>query len=380
MSRLDARARTVKGGPASTPPAPADRVAAGAEAGTRAPARPRTVGGPRVAAATAGSLLVVVALALVGLAAGSSSLGVADVVRTLAGGGTPAQELIVLDLRLPRVAGALVVGACLGLAGALTQTFARNPLATPDILGVTSGAGLGAVAAIVLAGGGYSVTGGLLSVGVPAAAVAGALVAAVAVYALSWRGGVDGYRLVLVGIGATAALGGLTSWLVARARITDAAAASQWLVGSVSGISWASVWPALVVFAVVAPLAATQTRALDVSQLGDDLSRGLGVAVQRHRLVVLACAVLLTAAAVSAGGPLEFVAFVAPQLARRVAGTGRPPLAASATFGALVVVAADLATRTLLPGEVPVGIVTAVVGAPYLIWLLVRHRREDRPA
>jgi iron complex transport system permease protein len=346
----------------------------------RATGRPDRTGSRRVVLATAASALVLLLLAVAGLAAGSSSLGVADVVRTLLGAGTPAQELIVLELRLPRVAGAVVVGACLGLAGALTQTFARNPLATPDILGVTSGAGLGAVAAIVLAGGGYAVTGGLLSVGVPVAAVVGALVAAVAVYALSWRGGVDGYRLVLVGIGATAVLGGLTSWLVARAQITDAAAASQWLVGSISGISWASVWPALLAFAVVAPLAATQRRPLDVSQLGDDLSTGLGVAVQRHRLVVLACAVLLTAAAVSAAGPLEFVAFVAPQVARRIAGSGRPPLAASATSGALLVVAADLATRTVLPDEVPVGIVTAVVGAPYLIWLLVRHRREDRSA
>jgi len=355
-------------------------VASPGPAAGRSSARRGAAGRGRLLGATLASVVVVVVVALVAVSAGSSSLGVGDVLRTLVGAGTPAQELIVLELRLPRVAGALVVGACLGLAGALTQTFARNPLATPDILGVTSGAGLGAVAAIVLAGGSYAVTGGLLSVGVPVAAVVGALVASIAVYGLSWRSGVDSYRLVLVGIGATATLGGLTSWLIARAQITDAAAASQWLVGSLSGVSWSSVWPALLVLAVVAPLAATQTRALSVSQLGDDLSTGLGVAVQRHRLLVLGCAVLLTAAAVSAAGPLEFVAFVAPQLARRVTGTGRPPLAASATLGALVVVAADLVTRTLLPDEVPVGILTAIVGAPYLIWLLIRHRREDRPA
>ena len=365
------------------PPAPAPgrkeaRVAAPTPpADRRGPGRTRRT---RLVVATGASAVVVVLVSLVGVAAGSSSLGLGDVVRTLVGLGTPAQELIVVDLRLPRVAGALVVGACLGLAGALTQTFARNPLATPDILGVTSGAGLGAVSAIVLAGGSYAVTGGLLSVGVPVAAVVGALVTSVVVYGLSWRGGVDSYRLILVGIGATATLTGLTTYMIARAQITEAAAATQWLVGSLSGISWASVWPALVVLAVIGPLAATQSSALEVSQLGDDLSTGLGVAVQRHRIVVLACAVLLTAAAVSASGPLEFVAFVAPQLARRLTGTGRPPLLASAVTGAFIVVAADLVTRAVLPSEVPVGILTAIIGAPYLIWLLIRGRREDRSA
>lgn len=346
-------------------------------AGSRGGA-PGTSRRTRLVVATGASLVVLVVVAVLAVSAGSSSLGVTDVVRTLLGAGTPGQELIVLELRLPRVVGAVVVGACLGLAGALTQTFARNPLATPDILGVTSGAGLGAVSAIVLAGGGYAVTGGLLSFGVPVAAVLGALVTSALVYGLSWRGGIDSYRLILIGIGMTASLGGLTSYLVARAQITEAAAATQWLVGSLSGMSWSSVWPAVVVLAVIAPLAATQTRALDVSQLGDDLSTGLGVAVQRHRLAVLVCAVLLTAGAVSAAGPLEFVAFVAPQVARRLTGTGRPPLVGSAVIGGLIVVGADLVTRTLLPGEVPVGILTAIIGAPYLIWLLIRHRKDER--
>jgi iron complex transport system permease protein len=269
-----------------------------------------------------------------------------------------------------------LVGAALGLAGALTQTFARNPLATPDILGVTSGAALGAVAAIVLAGGSYSVGAGALTLGLPAAAAIGALGTAAVVYGLSWRSGVDSYRLILVGIGATAALTGVTSYLIARAQLTEASTAAQWLVGSLSGVSWASVWPVLVAVAVLTPIALTQSSTLSVSLLGDDVSTGLGVAVQRHRLVIVACAVLLTAAAVSAAGPIEFVAFVSPQIVRRLAGTARPPLLASAVVGALVVVGADTLSRTVLPGEVPVGIVTAVIGAPYLIWLLTR--RKDR--
>ncbi|WP_066039477.1 FecCD family ABC transporter permease [Herbiconiux solani] len=331
----------------------------------------------RVVLSTFACLVAALVLAVLGILAGSSSLTVPDVLRTLVGAGTPGQELIVLELRLPRVVGGLVVGAALGLAGALTQTFARNPLATPDILGVTSGAALGAVSAIVLAGGSYSVGAGLLTLGLPAVATIGALVTAGLVYGLAWRGGVDSYRLILIGIGATAALGGITSYLIARAQITEAAAAAQWLVGSLSGISWASVWPVIVVLVVITPIALLQSRALEISQLGDDISTGLGVNVQRHRLIVIVCAVLLTAAAVSASGPIEFVAFVAPQIVRRLARTGRPPLLASAFMGAVIVVGGDALVRGVLPGEVPVGIITAIIGAPYLIWLLTRRRERE---
>lgn len=332
----------------------------------------------RVVIVTLGVFLGVIALGLVGVVAGSTAMTIPDVVRTLLGGGTSSQELIVWELRMPRVLGGLLVGACFGLAGALTQTFARNPLATPDIIGVTSGASLGAVAAIVLAGGSYSVGAGLLTLGLPAIAIVGALITSAIVYGLSWRSGVDSYRLILIGIGATAALGGITSYLIARARITEAAAASQWLVGSLSGISWASVWPPLVALAVITPIALLQSANLQVSELGDDVSTALGVAVQRHRVIVIVCAVVLAATAVSASGPIGFVAFVAPQIARRLTRTGRPPLLASALVGSLIVLGGDAFVRGILPGEVPVGIITAIVGAPYLIWLLTR--RSERKA
>ncbi|UFS57501.1 FecCD family ABC transporter permease [Subtercola endophyticus] len=331
----------------------------------------------RVLVVTLVCLLVAIALGLIGIVAGSSSLSVVDVARTLAGGGTHGQQLIVFELRLPRVAGGLLVGAALGLAGALTQTFARNPLATPDILGVTSGAALGAVSAIVLVGGSYTVGAGALTLGLPAVATVGALVTAAVVYGLSWRGGIDSYRLILIGIGVTATLGGITGYLIARAQITEAASASQWLVGSLSGISWASVWPVLIALVVVTPLALVQSSNLEVTQLGDDISTGLGVALQRHRLIIIVCAVLLCAAAVSAAGPIDFVAFVAPQIARRLTRTARPPLLASALLGAIVVVGADALARGVLPGEVPVGILTAVIGAPYLIWLLTRRSKRE---
>jgi len=330
----------------------------------------------RVLTATLSCLLAGLAVFTAGIAAGSAGLSVLDVLRTLSGNGTRATEFIVYELRLPRAAAGAAVGLCLGLAGALTQTFSRNPLATPDILGVTSGASAGAVVAIVLGGGGYSVGAGLLGFGIPVVATVGGLVAAVAVYGLAWRGGVDSYRIILIGIGVTASLGGLTSYLLVRAQVTQATAATQWLVGSLSGVSWASVWPMLVALALVTPVALAQSAPLDISQLGDELAVGLGVSLQRHRLVVIAAAVLLTAAAVSAAGPVEFVAFAAPQAARRLAGTARPPLLTSAVAGAVLVLGADVAARTAFGTELPVGILTAVIGAPYLIWLLTRRKER----
>ncbi|GAA2228494.1 iron ABC transporter permease [Herbiconiux moechotypicola] len=331
----------------------------------------------RVVIVTLACLVAAVLVGLIGIVVGSSSLTIPDVVVTLFGGGTGSQELVVFELRMPRVLGGLLVGAALGLAGALTQTFARNPLATPDILGVTSGAALGAVAAIVLGGGSYAVGAGLLSLGLPVVAALGAIGTAVIVYGLAWRGGVDSYRLILIGIGATAALMGVTNYLIARAQITEAQAASQWLVGSLSGISWASVWPVLIALVVLVPVALLQSSRLDLGLLGDEMATGLGMAVQRHKLLVIACAVLLTAAAVSASGPIEFVAFVAPQIALRLAGSGRPPLVASALMGALIVAGGDAFARAVLPDETPVGIVTAVIGAPYLIWLLTRRKHRE---
>ncbi len=347
-------------------------------AGSAAPARSRPRRRPRLLSVTIACAVVAVAAGVLGVAIGSTTLPIDDVVRALLGAADPSQEFIVLTFRLPRVAGALLVGGCLGLAGALTQTFSRNPLATPDILGVTSGAAAGAVATIVIGGGGYAVGSSLLGFGIPVVATVFGLATSAVVYGLSWRGGVDSYRLILIGIGTTAALTGITSYLLVQAQITQAAAASQWLAGSLAGVSWVSVWPVLVVLVVVAPIAATQSSALEVGRLGDEVSVSLGLALQRHRLIVIACAVVLTSAAVSASGPVGFVAFVAPQIARRLTGRGRPPLAASALLGAALVVLADLVGRAAFPWEVPVGIVTAIVGAPYLIWLITRRRAQER--
>ena len=331
---------------------------------------------PRVVVVTLAALVLAVVLLVTSVAIGSSALSPFDVVRTLAGGGTDVQRLIILELRLPRALTGALVGLALGVAGALTQTFTRNPLATPDVIGVTAGASTGAVAAIVLGGGTYSVSAALLSGGIPVAATVGALLASAVVYGLGWRGGVESYRLILVGIGVGSVLTAITSYLLVRAQISQAAQASVWLVGSLSGVSWAGLWPLLAVTVVAVALSVVASTALGISQLGDETAIAVGLNLQLHRLAVIGLAVLLTAAAVAAAGPVGFVAFVVPQIALRVAGASRPPILLTGLIGASLVLAADLGGRTLFPSEVPVGLLTTVVGAPYLIWLLIRHRKE----
>ncbi|MET7402173.1 iron chelate uptake ABC transporter family permease subunit [Dactylosporangium sp. NPDC005572] len=317
----------------------------------------------------AAGLAATAAVAVVSIGQGSFTIAPADVVDVLLGGGTGAQRLVVLDLRLPRILTALLVGAALAASGALTQTFTRNPLASPDVLGVTNGASLGAVAVIVLAG--------PASGAVPLAALAGGLVAATLVYLLAWRRGIDGYRLVLVGLGVGEIVQSGVSWFLVRAEIVDAARATVWLNGSVAGADWAQVRPLAAALAVLLPVAVATSFTLQALQFDDDVTRSLGVRLQPARLAVVLTAVALAAAAVSAAGPVEFVAFVVPQIALRLCGGSRPPVLVSAILGALLVSAADLAARTTLPDrELPVGLVTAIVGAPYLLWLLVRTNRR----
>jgi iron complex transport system permease protein len=321
-------------------------------------------------------LVVLVLTAAVSLGRGDYPIGVPQVLGALVGGGEETQRLIVLDLRAPRIVVAVLVGLALGMSGALVQTFARNPLASPDVLGVTQGAAIGAVVVLVL--GGTTTAGGLVGgLGLPAAALLGGLVTAFAVFGLAWRRGVDGYRLVLVGIGLSAAAQAVVSYLLSRSAIWDAAAANVWITGSLNGRGWDEALPLALALLVLVPVALAMTRVLGVLQFGDETARSLGVRVPLAQGAVVLVAVALAAFAVSAAGPIQFVALVVPQVAVRLTGGSRPPLLASGLLGALLLVAGDLVARTALPATFPVGVVTAVVGAPYLIWLLVRGRRRS---
>ncbi|MFJ4097175.1 FecCD family ABC transporter permease [Kitasatospora sp. NPDC089913] len=308
------------------------------------------------------------------IALGDFPIGLPQVVATLFGGGERVDQFVIMDLRLPRAMAGLVVGVALGVSGALTQSIARNPLASPDILGITGGASAVAVFLVTVSGGSAAAV--VSSVGLSGASLLGGLGTGLLVYFLAWRRGVDGFRLILIGISVSAVMEALTTWLLATADIRDVARAQAWLVGSLDNRSWDEVgtalWGVLAVLAVVTG-AAFQFKPM---HFGDDVAAGLGVRHTRVRAVLLLCAVLLAGFAVSAAGPVPFVAMVAPQVAMRLTRYPTPPLVASGAVGALLLIGSDLVARTALPVTLPVGVVTAAIGGPFLVYLLVRANRR----
>ncbi|GAB4064916.1 iron chelate uptake ABC transporter family permease subunit [Angustibacter speluncae] len=277
-------------------------------------------------------------------------------------------------LRLPRLLEGLLVGLGLGAAGALFQSVLRNPLASPDVIGVTQGASVGAVTAVLLLG----TTGALL----PLMALAGGVVVGAVLYLVSWRAGLSGHRFVLSGIGVAYLATSFTGYVFTRAQVRDAQVALQWLSGNLAQASWEAVAQLALALAVLLPLTAAVGARLEVLLLGDDASRALGLRTERVRLAVVALGVLLASFATAAAGPVAFVALVAAPVARRLRRDGTAALLTSALVGGVLVVTADLVAQYVLRLDqpVPVGIVTGVIGGPYLIWLLATRRRttEDR--
>ncbi|MGI5424876.1 FecCD family ABC transporter permease [Streptomyces sp. CA-179760] len=302
---------------------------------------------------------------------GDFPIPAADVLRTLFGQGNEGQEFIVNELRLPRVLVGLLVGASLGLGGALFQSISRNPLGSPDVLGLGQGATAGALTMIVL----FSGDANQVALG----ALVGGLVTGLAIYVLAWKRGVHGYRLVLVGIGVSAIVTAVNGYLLTKSDIVDAARAVVWMTGSLDGRDWDQVWPLLGLCAVLVPLALCNARGLRMIEMGDDVSYALGVRVERVRLLLMVAAVLLTASATAAAGPVSFVALTAPQLARRLTRSPGPNLLPSLCMGAALLVTADwLSQRAFGAEQLPVGVVTGVLGGVYLLWLLVTERRAGR--
>ncbi len=323
--------------------------------------------------------VVLVLASAVNLGRGDYPIGLGDVLATLFGGGGESQRFIVLELRLPRSLTGALVGGALAVSGAIFQAVARNPLASPDIIGITWGASAAAVFVIVLGGGMSAVGGTFAAVGVPIAALVGGLLSATAIYALAWRRGVQGYRLVLVGIGINAVLVAAVNWLLTVAQIYQAAQAQVWLNGSLNARSWDDVVSVSIAMLVLVPAALILTFVLGGLRFGDDTARGLGIRVNGARTGLLLVAVGLASVATASAGPIAFVALVSPQLAQRLCRSPSPPLGVSMLLGAALVVVSDVIARTAFGGtELPVGVVTAVLGAPYLLFLLARHRREAR--
>lgn len=339
--------------------------AAGAVAALRR--RDRRRGGLVVGALVTG----LVALSVLALGLGAVALSPGEVVGGLLGtdGGS---RFIVTGLRLPRLALGLAVGAALGLAGAILQAVVRNPLASPDIVGLTGGASAAGVLAI-----GAGLTGAAVGV----AALVGALGAAALVFGLSGRG-VTGARFVVVGVAVAFLAQGVLGYALTRASLTEARSAYFWLVGSVGTAPWADVARVGVVVGVVAVLLLLARRPLGAVGLDDDTARAIGAPPVRTRVGAIVLSSVLAAVAVAVAGPVAFVAFVSGPIARRLRGRGAA-IGTAALVGAVVVVAADLVAQHALPGSLqpPVGLVTGAVGAPFLVWLLVRgQRRTEVPA
>ncbi|GAB4081111.1 FecCD family ABC transporter permease [Modestobacter muralis] len=352
----------------ATLPRPAARAAAPAPPGTwRLALGGRSVLLDRRAAlaATALAALVVVAVA-VSLAVGTARLPLTHTLPAVFGSGSDREVLLVQRLRLPRVAAALAVGAALGTAGVLLQTLARNRLATPDTVGLNDGATAFAVASVVAVS---------TSISPSAFALVGAATAAALALGLAGGAGTHGYRFLVVGLGVGAALGAVTQLMLARAAIDDANAAFPWSVGSLNSRSATSVAVLAGGLAVALPVAVVLGRQLRLLRLADAVVVGLGTRVKRVRLAVIATAVVTAGLAVATAGPLGLVALLAPEIARKAAGPRVVPVFGAALAGALVVLLADLAGRTVAaPLELPAGLVTAVIGGPYLLWLLLATR------
>jgi iron complex transport system permease protein len=330
-------------------------------AGIRARRRSRTF----VIATLAVLLVVTFALTLM---VGRSFYTPVEVFRVVLGETVPGASFTVGELRLPRATMAILAGFAFGIAGTTFQTLLRNPLASPDIIGISSGASLAAVYGIIVLS--------LNETAVSFLALAGALVTAAVIYLLSHRGGFAGARLILIGIGVAAMLDSAITYVLSRAAAWDLQTAMQWLTGSLNGATWQAVLPLAIATAVLVPLLLTQGRGLGMLRLGDDSAASLGVEVTRTRVLLIIGAVALLAFATAATGPIAFVAFMAGPIAARVVGSGGSLLLPAGFVGALLVLLADLIGQFAFENRYPVGVITGVLGAPYLVFLLIRINRS----
>jgi len=311
---------------------------------------------------------LVVAVFAASLMIGKTLYGPDEVIRVILGQQVPGASFTVGELRLPRATLGLLAGFAFGLAGVTFQTMLRNPLASPDIIGITWGASAAGVVGIVV----LSWSGA----GVSLFALAGALATALAIYLLAYRRGFSGARLVLIGIGVAAMLQSVVSWVLSRASDWDTPAAMRWLSGSLNGASWESVAPLAAASLVLLPLMFGLSRDLGALRLGDETAAALGVRVTWARLALILGAVALLAFATAAAGPISFVAFMAGPIAGRLLGPGSSLLLPAGLVGALLVLVADLVGQFAFDARYPVGVVTGALGAPFLIYLLARTARQ----
>ncbi|WP_306208579.1 FecCD family ABC transporter permease [Actinoplanes sp. RD1] len=323
----------------------------------------------RPAVVTGVLLLSAGAVGVLALGTGEFTLTPQQVLEALAGEGTRAARLVVVEWRLPRVLLALLLGVALGLSGAIFQALTRNPLGSPDVIGFNTGAYTGVLLVSVTLGNSNYLT--------AAGALVGGLVTAIVVYLLAFKRGVQGFRLIIVGIAVSAMLASANQWFVIKMDLQAAYAASIWQQGTLNGLGWAQVTPVAAGVGVLVALLLAYGQRLSLLEMGEDAAAALGVDVERVRLAYLVIGVALIAVATAAAGPISFVALAAPQLARRLTRTSGIALVPSAAMGAFLLMLSDwLAQRLFAPTQLPVGVVTVSVGGIYFVWLLMRQARR----
>lgn len=314
---------------------------------------------------------VLVALLITGagltLTIGQSVTTPLSVLRVLLGGDSGAEAFTIRVLRLPRAVLAALAGMCFGMGGVAFQTLLRNPLASPDIIGINSGASAAAVFAIVM----LHMSGAQVSV----IAVSAGLGVALLIYLLAWKGGAAGSRLILVGIGVASMLQSFIAYVLTQAPSWSLQQAMRWMTGSVNGAQLGQALPLIGALVVFGGILLAMRRDLETLRMGDEVAAGLGVRIGATRLIVICAAVGLVAFATAASGPIAFVAFMSGPIAARLLRRGDALLVPAALVGAVLVLFADFAGQVLLPARYPVGIVTGVLGAPYLIFLIIRDNR-----
>lgn len=310
-------------------------------------------------------------LALLAIGIGEFSLDPAQVVQALLGRGEDFHRTIVVEWRLPVAIAAVAFGALLGVGGAVFQSLTRNPLGSPDVIGFDAGSYTAVVISIlVLGSGGYWQ--------IAAAAIVGGLLTAFVVYVLAYRRGVQGFRLIIVGIAVSAVLGSINAYLITRADLTEAMTVGFWGAGSLARVGWPSLAPSLVIGAAILCVVGALSPALRQLELGDDAALAQGVSTGRARLGLLVAGVATTALVTAAAGPIGFIALSAPQLARRLTRTAGVSVLSSACMGAALLTAAHTLSLGIAQvyRPVPVGLITVCLGGIYLIWLLIRETRK----
>lgn len=316
--------------------------------------------------------VLTVTLAIVTLGLGRYPIGFAEAVDIVMGGGETFRRMIVIEWRMPIILGAIVLGALLGMGGAIFQSLTKNPLGSPDIIGFSAGSYTAVVVVMLILGNRDYAS-------VATASLVGGLLTALVVYVLAWRRGVQGFRLIIVGIAISAVLGSINAYLITRADIQDAIVVGFWGAGSIARLRWDWLLPTIALFVLIVICAMALASSLKLLELGDDSAKALGVNVHRSRLLLIILGVATTAIVTAVAGPIGFIALAAPQLARQLVRTPGVSMTGAAFMGAALLMSAHFLSLTIesFYRPIPVGLLTVVIGGLYFIYLLVRGARES---